>query len=122
MSADIYARIMEFVGQDRFGDGEAMPPEARALRYVVERKSIRRVEQREVAEHQVIASNNDGFELWLGWNSRWDTHLREPEVRALFWWLLWEWFGRARWFGLRRPLYYWALRRHLDRFKKREAA
>jgi hypothetical protein len=68
--------------------------------------------------YQVWTSNNDGFELWMGWDKQWDHHLNQDEVRALFWWILFEWFGRARWFGLRRPIYYWALKRHVAQFKK----
>lgn len=64
---------------------------------------------------QVIASSNDGHEVWFGYPDQWRHHLQAPDVRRLFWWLLFRWYGQARWFGLRRPIYYWRLRRHLRR-------
>jgi len=57
--------------------------------------------------------------LWVGWPDRWKHYVRDDEVRALFWWLLIRWYGQARWFGLRRPVYYWALRSYLS--ARREA-
>lgn len=63
-------------------------------------------------EH-LVASNNNGFEVWFGYPEKWNHHIDEREARRLFWWLLFRWYGQARWFGLRRPIYYWALRGYL---------
>lgn len=109
-------KIMETVGSE-FGGSDA-PPFPRPLRYVTYGgKRIIRVDESS-ADTQVIASNNDGFELWFGWGDRWTHHMRQEEVRALFWRLLWEWYAKARWFGLRRPIYYWALHREVERMKR----
>lgn len=69
--------------------------------------------------HQIVASDNDGFEVWFGFYDKWNHHIHEREARRLFWWLLFRWFGQARWFGLRRPIYYWALSRHVEQFQRR---
>ena len=54
--------------------------------------------------------NNDGSELWLaytGW--KWMAHYRAAEARQLAWFILWDWWAKATWFGLKRRLWYWAL-------------
>lgn len=114
---DIYGTIVDLIGT---GSEYSDPPEPKPLRYVMRGRKLQRVES-SAAEYQIITPNNDGFELWFGWNSRWNHHISEREVRALFWWLLWDWYAKARWFGLRRPVYYWALRRHLNLWRKRMA-
>ena len=93
-----YRRVMNLTGSH---DHLADPPRARTLR------------TGEPDCETVWENGNDGFELWIGWPHEWKHHVRHDEVRALFWWLLVEYFGRSRWFGLRRPVYYWALRRHV---------
>lgn len=75
------------------------------------------VEAEEGLRH-VFASNNDGFELWMGYPNEWRFHIRHEEVRRLFWWLLFRWFAQARWFGLRRPIYYWALTREVASLRR----
>ena len=67
---------------------------------------------RETREAYVLANNNDGFELWFGTRDRWSHHMSSGEVRTLTRYLLWDWYVKARWLGLRRPIYYWALHRH----------
>jgi hypothetical protein len=115
---DLNKLVMRLTGSDSFGDGQYGPPEATAFRYQLSgSKGITEVTS-DADGYQVFASNNDGFELWMGWHNQWDNHLRAEEVRALFWWILFEWFGRARWFGLRRPIYYWALHRHVSQFRR----
>jgi len=52
---------------------------------------------------------NDGFELWLGTYQRWYTFYQAKEARRLAWFILWEWWMRDTWFGLKRKLWYWAL-------------
>lgn len=114
---DINKLIMRLTGQDHWGDGQYGPPEANTFRYRVgNNKVIPRKD--EDSDYQVFASNNDGFELWMGWNNSWYYHLNQSEVWALFKWIAIEWYLKARWLGLRRPLYYWALHRHVEGFKK----
>lgn len=114
----IETRIMNAIGTD-FG-GSDSPPYPRALYYHFEGRRLIRDTKCD-SETQVIASNNDGFEVWFGWGDRWTHNMGQTEVRAFFWWLLWEWYAKARWFGLRRPIYYWALRRHVRQLRTTHA-
>jgi len=102
----VYKAVMAATG-NWSGSWKGGPPEAPTLRTTGGHG----------AEH-VIASNNDGFEVWFGYPNKWNHHIDQREARQLFWWLLWEWFAKARWFGLRRPIYYWALRRHVAEFQR----
>lgn len=112
---DINKIVMRLTGTE--WGGSYGPPEAKTFRYHIGHGKVFPVTLPE-PEYQVFASGNDGFELWMGWQNNWDNHLRQEEVRALFWWILIEWFAKARWFGLRRPIYYWALKRHANEFRK----
>lgn len=53
--------------------------------------------------------NNDGFELWLGNPGKWYTHYSAKQARRLAFFILWKWWTRATWFGLKRRLWYWGL-------------
>lgn len=39
--------------------------------------------------------------------------IRRGEAMQLAWFILWEWWAKARWFGLKDRLWYWALSRRL---------
>jgi hypothetical protein len=105
-------RVMNFAGGDEWR-GTDVPPAARTLYY-----SGGKEVPRETEDAEVIASLNDGFELWFGTPNKWHHHMRAEDVRLLFKYLVWDWYVKARWLGLRRPIYYWALHRHVDRFKR----
>lgn len=105
-------RAMEFAGGDEWR-GNDVPPEARSV-YYIDGKEV----PRGTPDAYVIASNNDGFELWFGTAHKWYHHMRSADVHILLRYIIWEWFAKARWFGLRRPIYYWALHRHVERSKR----
>ena len=84
------------------GSNDGNPPEAKTLHF-----------NSKFGTEEIIASNNDGFEMWLGYPDQWKTHYRAEDVAKITRWLIVEWYIRARWLGLRRPIYYWALRRYL---------
>lgn len=64
--------------------------------------------------------NNDGFELWIAYTrGRWLVHFDAKEARQLAWFILWDWWAVSTWFGLKRKLWYWALRTILDDGRKR---
>ncbi len=115
-----YKWVMDLVGTDTWGDREGRPPEPKALRWRWEGRTFVKLPKDQILRHeyQVVTANNDGSEVWFGWNDAWKNHMNAREVRALTWWLLWEWYAKARWFGLRRPIYYWALNRHVNRFNR----
>jgi hypothetical protein len=111
--------IMHRTGSTALGM-EGNVPEAKAFRYRMARQKVIPLKGQDRSKgYQLFASNNDGFELWFGWDNHWNYHINQYEVRALFWWILWEWYAKARWFGIRRPVYYWALRRHINRNRKK---
>lgn len=89
--------VMALVGTEHGGNYD--PPAAKTVRYPWQG-----------LEDRVFAANNDGFELWFGYPDRWTWHLDNDEVRRLTKYLIIEWWVKARWLGLRRPIYYAALR------------
>ena len=65
---------------------------------------------------EIAVWNNDGFELWLGMKYEWHTHMPRSQARRLAWFILWS--DVRLWFGLRRKLWYWALRKQLKRSRR----
>lgn len=63
--------------------------------------------------YYVAATSNDGFDLWLGKSYEWDTFMSASEARRLAWFILWRWWGRGTWFGLRRWIWYRLLHRRV---------
>ncbi len=53
--------------------------------------------------------NNDGFELWLGYWNKWHVFYQQEHARQLAWFILWDWWAKSTWFGLKRKIWYWAL-------------
>ena len=107
-----FHKVMEIVGTDWCGS--ANPPESRTLYHEGGREVAQPTD-----ESYVISSNNDGCELWFGTRHRWYFHMNQREVRLLFKYLLVDWYIKARWLGLRRPIYYWALHHEIASWKKR---
>ena len=64
--------------------------------------------------------NNGGSELWLGTRHKWHTHMPQPQARRLAWFIVRS--DIAIWFGLRRKVWYWALRRRLRKHRNRKAS
>ena len=64
---------------------------------------------------QIAVWNNDGFELWLGMPHEWHTHMPRAQARRLAWFIVQS--DIAIWFGLRRKVWYWALRRKVRKHK-----
>ena len=60
---------------------------------------------------EIAVWNNDGSELWLGMKSEWHTHMPRSQARRLAVHILW--CDVRLLFGLRRKVWYWALRRHI---------
>jgi hypothetical protein len=58
---------------------------------------------------------DDAFVLWMGYPDEWRWSVARREARQLAWFILMRWWAWAEWFGLRRWLYYFALRRDLKR-------
>src|SRR5687767_4784029 len=67
----------------------------------------------------VAHMQNDGFELWVGFRSKWLFWCRQQDARRLAWWVLWDVWAKGTWFGLKRRIYYVALRRIVDDARRR---
>jgi hypothetical protein len=123
-------RVMAAVGTWWFSEPDGVPS-ARTLRYgTVYERGVKSKPKRfatfgdapepqpdQEIDVRIITSNNDGFELWFGTPHEWHFHMRSEDVRLLFRYLVWEWFVRSRWFGMRRWIYYRALHSYVSRFR-----
>jgi hypothetical protein len=64
----------------------------------------------------VFSFLDDSFSIGIGWPDRWHCILHRPVVHAFIRWYLRQWiFGE--WFGLRRVIWYWLLRRRCARWQ-----
>lgn len=55
--------------------------------------------------------NNDGFELWICYTGgKWLFSCRKEYALDLAKFILWDWWILATWCGVKRRLWYWALR------------
>lgn len=66
---------------------------------------------------QIAVWNNDGYELWIGMNDRWHTHMPRSQARRLAWFIFTS--DLRIWFGLRRKVWYWALHQRVRHYKSR---
>lgn len=53
---------------------------------------------------------NDGFEIGLGYHHEWHVIYQAKYARQLAWFIIWDWWAKATWFGLKRKIWYSALR------------
>lgn len=72
-----------------------------------------------IDDDQLARVGNDGFELWLGTMDHWHVFYRAPEARKLARFILWNWWAKATWFGLRPWLWYKLLARRCNRDRAR---
>ena len=59
--------------------------------------------------------HNDGSELWIGTMHEWHTHMNRHDAHRLAWFILWTWWIRGEWLGLKRMLWYKLLFRRVRR-------
>jgi hypothetical protein len=72
----------------------------------------------EMGKESIAQVGNDGFELMLGTPSRWEWTVRREHAKTLAWFIIWRWWIRGEWMGVRRLLWYWLLRRRCGRSNK----
>ncbi len=72
----------------------------------------KRVEEDDGVE-RVFSYSEDGFELWFGYPDKWKFHMTAASARKLFWLIVK--YELLTWFGLRRKVWYWLLRRKVER-------
>lgn len=66
----------------------------------------------------VFSGLNDGFEVGIGFLDQWHCMLRRPTALRLAWFILWTWWAKGQWFGLKRVIWYGTLRRMLARWEQ----
>ena len=64
---------------------------------------------------EAVHVSEDGFTLWIGTPDRWNIHLSRRDSHRLALWIIFRWWGLSEWFGLRRAIWFWALRRIVAR-------
>ena len=62
----------------------------------------------------VASVTNDGFDFFIGNREQWFFHCRAPEARQLAWFILWDWWLKSTWLGLKRKAWYWALHQQCE--------
>jgi hypothetical protein len=61
---------------------------------------------------------NDGHDLWLGTPNQWYVFYEAKYARRLAWFILWEWWAKGTWFGLKSKLWFWALHIKVEEHKR----
>jgi len=67
----------------------------------------------------VAVTNEFGSSLWIAYNhsGEWRFHTDARYAFRLAWWILWHWWVKATWCGIKTRLYFWALRKELRPLK-----
>ena len=80
------------------------------------RHRIRTYEEED--EYITAYITEDGWSFWIGSKHEWWGSLSRFEARSLAWFILWTWWAKAEWFGLRRWLWIKLLHRRVERHKR----
>lgn len=119
--------MVDLLGDDEHGDGQRSPPGAGAKVYVETNGTGRSPRSRKSVPYEemtnpsrkgllyVFSALEDGGEIGIGWPDKWHVILNGGVALRLAWFILWTWWARGTWFGLRRRIWYWGLRRRIDR-------
>lgn len=57
----------------------------------------------------IIATTNDGYDLFIGYPDEWLFNCSAKSARKIAKFIIWDWWIKSTWFGLRRYIWYWAL-------------
>jgi hypothetical protein len=119
--------MVDLLGDDQHGDGQRSPPGAAAKVYVATNGTGREPRTRKLVSYAEMTDPNrkgllyvfsaleDGHEIGIGWPDKWHVILNGGTALHLAWFILWTWWARGTWFGLKRRIWYWGLRRRIDR-------
>lgn len=58
---------------------------------------------------------NDSFEIWFGYPTSWQFHMRRKTFHKMVLWYLKKW-AFSEWFGLRRKLFYFLLTMKIKKY------
>ena len=98
---NVYRRILDVLG-DNFCGNKAPPGQQTTL-------------GRPLSGVYVADYHEDGGTLWIGYSDKWLVHMGIGESLRLARFILWQFWVRATWCGLKRRIWFWALTRDLDR-------
>jgi hypothetical protein len=65
----------------------------------------------------VVSTSDDGSTLWIGYRTEWLFHCRAEEARRIAWFILWTWWIKGTWCGLKTAIWYWALKTRIKSSK-----
>jgi len=61
----------------------------------------------------ISTSSNDGFWLSIGYGGETKVDFWDNDARRVAWFILWKWWAKSTWFGLKRALWYRLLHRRV---------
>jgi len=72
----------------------------------------------------VAHTTNDGFEVGIAYNEtgQWAIFMRQKAARQFAKFVLWDWWAKSTWFGLKRVIYYKVLSIVVSSFSVRQEA
>lgn len=105
---DLNHNIMRWAGTEWCGN-DCPPGDFQSLRIPYED---------DPGEYRVYNIKNDGYELWIGTMNKWAWHMSRKEAHQVAKFIIWDWWIKAEWFGFRRWLYYKALHRAVEGYRK----
>jgi len=96
-----YRMILDALGDDFCGN-KAPPGQQTRL-------------ERKLSGVYVVDYHEDGGTLWIGYSDQWLVYMSIGESLRLARFIVWDFWVRATWCGVKRRVWYWALSRDLDR-------
>lgn len=103
---DFNHRIMRWAGTE-WGGNDHPPGDHMSLKIPFENSE----------EYRVYHIGEDGHTLWIGFRDDWHWHMDRPDAHKVAKFIIWDWWIKAEWFGLRRWAYYKALHRAVNKYK-----
>ena len=67
-------------------------------------------------EIMITTTIGKGFEVCLGTPHTYQAAYKAKDARRLAWFILWTWWAKGTWFGLKRRLWYKALHRKVRKY------
>lgn len=104
------ARMLYYKLADEFGGGEAPPGSTLKVRFGGHNGE---------PLYSATTHGNDGHDIWIAnEKGNWIIFFSQKAARKLAWFILWDWWAKGTWFGLKRMLWYWALDKKVEETKR----
>ena len=102
------AVLYDWLGQDWCG---STGPPANYLTLYAKDKRYEKLEY-------VFSTLGDGFELGIGYPHEWLAIIPKSVALRGAWFIIWRWWIRGTWCGLRQVIWYWLLNRRCASYRK----